>query len=75
MARDDDVLGLGLRDASGNGADACLGDQLDRDIGLRVDAFEIVDQLGETISASSLSMASTSFRKSMSITRNSCRER
>ena len=41
------MLGLGLRDASGNCADACLGDQLDRDIGLWIDALEVVDQLGE----------------------------
>ncbi len=45
VARDQDVVGVRLRDARRDGADADLGDELDRDPRLRVRAAEVVDQL------------------------------
>ena len=45
VARDDDVVGIGLGDAGGNGADAAAGDQLDADRGARVHALQVVDEL------------------------------
>ncbi len=48
-ARDHDVIGAGLGDARGHGADARERDQLDADLGGRVDAAQVVDQLGEIL--------------------------
>ena len=45
VAGNDDVVGVGLGDAGGYGADAELGDQLDADRGARIDALEVVDEL------------------------------
>ncbi len=47
VAGDDDEVGVGLGDARGDRADAAAGDQLDADGGARVDALEVVDELGE----------------------------
>jgi hypothetical protein len=47
IARDEHHIGMGFGDASGDGADADFGDQLDGDARLRVDVLEVVDELGE----------------------------
>ena len=49
IARDGDVVGPGLGDAGRDRADADLGNELDRDRGLRVDVLEIEDQLGQIL--------------------------
>ena len=49
IAGDGDVVGMGLGDAGGNRPDAHLGDQLDRDAGLRIDVLQIVDELREIL--------------------------
>ena len=49
VARDQHDVGLRLRDAGGDGADAHLGDELDVDASLRVGVLEIVDQLLEIL--------------------------
>ena len=48
-AGDHDVVGAGLGDARGDGADARERDELDADLGRRVDAAQVVDQLGEIL--------------------------
>ena len=45
VARDQHVVGVRLRDAGGDGADADLGDELHRDARGRVRAAQVVDQL------------------------------
>ena len=45
VPRDQHVIGVRLRDPGGDGADAHLGHELDRDARLRVGAAEVVDQL------------------------------
>ena len=45
VAGDQHVVGVRLRDAGGDRADADLGDELDRDARLRVRAAQVVDQL------------------------------
>ena len=47
VAADEDDVGVGFRDAGGDGADADLGDELDADAGAVVRVFEVMDQLGE----------------------------
>ena len=47
MTGNDDVVGVGLGDARGDGADAATGDELDADGGARVGALEIPDELRE----------------------------
>ncbi len=47
VAGDQDVVGLGLGHAGGDGADAGHRHQLDRDLGVRVDLLQVVDQLGQ----------------------------
>ena len=49
MAADQDDIGVRLGDASGDGTDAGLGDQLHADARARVDLLEIVDQLGQVL--------------------------
>ena len=49
VAGDHDVLGLRLGDAGGDGADAGLGHELDRDLGRRVDRLQVVDQLRQVL--------------------------
>ena len=49
VAGDEDVVGVGLRDAGGDGADADLGDELDRDVRRRVGAAQVVDELLEVL--------------------------
>src|SRR5437016_2988078 len=49
MAGDGDVVGLALRHAGGNRADADLGHQLHRDQGLRIGVLQIVDQLRQVL--------------------------
>ena len=39
------MIGARLGDAGGNGADADFGDELDRDVGARIDVLQIEDQL------------------------------
>ena len=39
------MIGIGLGDAGGDGADADLGNQLHRDQGLGIDVLQIVDEL------------------------------
>src|SRR5262249_34279661 len=46
-ARDQDVVGVRLRDAGGDRAHARLGDQLDADAPARVDPLQVVDELGQ----------------------------
>ena len=48
-AGDHHVIGLGLGDAGGDGADADFGDQLDRYRGLRVGVLQVVDQLRQIL--------------------------
>ena len=43
------MVGMGLGNAGGNGADADLGHQLDRYAGLGIDVLEIVDQLRQIL--------------------------
>ena len=47
VPRDQDDVGLGLGHARRDRADARLGDQFDRDAGVRIDLFQVVDQLGK----------------------------
>ena len=47
MAGDQDHVGLGLGDACGDGADAGLCHELDRDSRARVDLLQVVDELRE----------------------------
>ena len=49
VAGDGDQVGVGLGHAGGDGADARLGDQLDRDQRLRVDLLEVEDQLRQVL--------------------------
>ena len=49
VAGDEDVVGVRLDDAGGNGADAHLGDELHRDARRGVRAAEVVDQLLEVL--------------------------
>ena len=49
VAGDQDVVGVGLRDAGGDRADADLGDELDRHRAARVRAAQVVDQLLEVL--------------------------
>ena len=49
VAGDQHVVGVRLRDARGDRADADLGDELDRDLGVRVGAAQVVDQLLEIL--------------------------
>ena len=48
-AGDHDVVGAGLGDAGGHGADARERDELDADLGRRVGAAQVVDQLREVL--------------------------
>ncbi len=47
VAGDDDVIGVGLGNACGDGADAASGDELDSDSSAGVGALEIPDELRE----------------------------
>ncbi len=47
VSGDQDDIGVRLGDASGDGADADLGDQLDADAGTTVGVLEVVNELGE----------------------------
>ena len=49
VAGDQDAVGVGLGDARRDGADADLGDELDRDLRARVGAAQVVDQLLEVL--------------------------
>ena len=49
VAGDEDVVGVRLGDARGDGANADLGDQLDADARLGVGVLEVVDQLGQIL--------------------------
>ena len=49
VAADLDDVGVGLGDARRDGADADLPDELDRDLGGRVDLVEVVDELREVL--------------------------
>ena len=49
IARDGDMVGLGLGYARSDGTDPDLGDQLDRDAALGLDVLEVVDQLREIL--------------------------
>ena len=49
VAGDEDVVGVGLGDARGDGADADLGDELHRDRRARVRAAQVVDELLEVL--------------------------
>ena len=49
MARNQDHIGLGLGDTSGNRADAGGGDKLDRHLGARVDLLQVIDQLRQIL--------------------------
>ena len=49
VAGDEHVVGVGLRDARGDRADADLGDELHRDLRLRVRAAQVVDELLEVL--------------------------
>src|SRR6185369_2354050 len=49
VAGDHDVVGLGLRDAGGDRADADFGDKLDADARLLVGVLQIVDQLRQVL--------------------------
>ena len=49
VAGDLDHVGVGLGDARGHRADADLRDELDGDLGLRVDLVEVVDELSEVL--------------------------
>ena len=49
VAGDHDVVGAGLGDAGGDGADARVRDELDADLGRRVDAAQVVDQLRQVL--------------------------
>jgi len=44
-----DVVGARLRDARGHRADADFGNQLDRDLTVRIDVLEVVDQLRQIL--------------------------
>ena len=48
-ACDGDMVGARLGDARGHGADADFGDQLDRDLTVRIDVLEVVDQLRQIL--------------------------
>ena len=48
-ARDGDVVGARFRNARGHRADADFGDQLDRDLTVRIDVLEVVDQLRQIL--------------------------
>jgi hypothetical protein len=48
IAGDGDVVGARLGDAGGDGADAELGDELDRDVRGRVDVLQVEDQLARS---------------------------
>ena len=45
MTRYQNGIGLGLGHTGGNGADAGRGDQLDTDFCVRVDLFQVINQL------------------------------
>ncbi len=47
VAGDDDVIGIGLGDAGGNGANAAARNELYADGSARIDALQIPDELGE----------------------------
>ncbi len=49
MAGNQDHVGLGLGDTGGNGADAGTRDQFHTDAGVRVDLFQIINQLGQIL--------------------------
>ncbi len=49
VAADQDVVGARLGDAGGDGADPGFGDQLDADLGARVDLTQVVDELGQVL--------------------------
>ena len=48
-AGDGDVVGARLGNAGGDRADADFGDQLDRDLAVRIDVLEVVDQLRQIL--------------------------
>ena len=43
-----DMVGAALGDACGDGSDAGLGDEFDRDTGLGIDVLQIEDELGQS---------------------------
>ena len=49
IARDGDEVRVGLGHAAGDGADAGLGDQLDRHQAVRVDLLDVEDELGQIL--------------------------
>ena len=49
VARDGDMIGVGLAHARGDGADAELGDQLDADPCLAVRVLQIMDELRQIL--------------------------
>jgi hypothetical protein len=49
VARDQDDIGLGLGHTGGDRPDARLGHQLHRHPGVRIDLFQVVDQLGQIL--------------------------
>ena len=49
VARDEHDVGVRLRDAGGDGADADLGHELHVDAGARVGVLQVVDELGEVL--------------------------
>ena len=51
MTGNQDDIGVGLGDASRDRADARARDELDADLGARVDLLEVVDELGQVLDA------------------------
>ena len=49
VAGDGHMVGMGLGDPRGDGADADLGDQLDRDARLGVDVLQVMDELRQVL--------------------------
>ena len=49
IAGDGHMVGARLRHAGGDGADADFGDELDRDVAVRIDVLEIEDELSEVL--------------------------
>src|SRR5580698_594043 len=47
MSRDDNVVGVSLGDARGNGAYAAFGNQFNANRSARIDALKVVDELGQ----------------------------
>ena len=47
VSADEDYVGVSLGNSGGDGADADFGNQLDGDSRLRVDVFQVVDELRE----------------------------